>query len=163
MISAPSGKRACLALFSVQWSRRFANSSRTWAKTDSSMRRDRPKALAMAAVVMSSAVGPRPPVAITASARASRKSRASWMALSSSPTDNIAATGQPCSCMARAISAELVSCIRPVVNSFPIVNMPIFIIYLHTRQNAARQDSATPQAAPQIPPRWIKSCRTALA
>src|SRR5512140_2682353 len=50
------------------------------------------------------------------------------MALSSSPTESIAATAHPSARTARAMRAELVSDIRPLVNSFPIVNIPIFIL-----------------------------------
>jgi hypothetical protein len=72
-------------------------------------------------------------------------------------TDIIAATGQPCTCMEREMKAELVSCVRPLVNSFPIVNIPIRIVSPLSRPRAETHESCC-----HIPQTRITSCRMRL-
>src|SRR5664280_1964795 len=48
-----------------------------------------------------------------------------------SPTDIMASTCHPCRLISRAINEELVSTVRPLINSLPIVRMQIFIKHLY--------------------------------
>ncbi len=107
---------------------------------------------------MSSAVGPRPPVTITAidARQQIGQARHGWRRRHrprrSSPRPPI-----PAPASRGQIIAELVSWIRPLVNSFPIVNMPIFMsIPLHPSCNPATPATGSGPAAPdcrrRLPP-----------
>ena len=90
---------------SIAWSRRIA----------------RPKWAASAGLVRSSAVGPSPPLVITAPVRCIPSATAETMAAASSPTAQRRTTWTPTSAASRAKNAEFVSTVKPSSSSSPTV------------------------------------------
>ena len=78
--------------------------------------------------VMSSFVGPMPPVTSTTSARFIAESNAWMMSFSRSRTDVFHITLKPISLSCWAIHAELVSITCPISSSSPIVIISTFIV-----------------------------------
>src|SRR5690242_9671349 len=80
-----------------------------------------PYSSATTVLLMSSRVGPRPPVVSTAPVRDKASRTASRMASGVSPTLVRRATRTPMAASARAISAPLVSTVKPSSSSVPMV------------------------------------------
>src|SRR5689334_6100170 len=80
-----------------------------------------PYSSATTVLLMSSRVGPRPPVVSTAPVRDSASPTASRMAAGVSPTLVRRTTRTPMAASARAISAPLVSSVKPSSSSVPMV------------------------------------------
>ena len=87
----------------------------------------RPKILAMAAFVRSSAVGPNPPVVIAAPVRASASCTAEAISSAASPTLDRRAIPMPTAESSRAMKAAFVSMVKPSNSSSPIVTTSTFI------------------------------------
>src|SRR5438105_4586580 len=88
----------------------------------------RPRVAASVSVVRSSAVGPRPPVAITRSAWSSPLAKAQRIRSASSPTVITATRSTPISKSLSARKLEFVSTVRPEVSSSPVERMTAFSI-----------------------------------
>ena len=89
-----------------------------------------PESSASAAFVMSSLVGPRPPVVMTMSLRPSSSSRLRTMVSWSSPNESILVTMTPFSSSALDMLEELVSTIWPMSISSPIVQIEALTIWI---------------------------------
>src|SRR4029453_1480618 len=118
---APRGTCACVRLLSTGFRKSRANRSSKACHTSSSNSSDAPYSSAIVTLVMSSRVGPRPPVVSTARVRASASATAWRMSAARSPTAVRRTTRTPRAAQARAISAPLVSTVWPSRSSLPTV------------------------------------------
>ena len=100
-MSAPSGKSACLELLADRARPNFSRRRRMSSRLTSSRARRTPSAPATASVVMSSVVGPRPPVHTMTRAFAASRSRASMIRSRLSSTVSCSTTSKP-----RPVSSE---------------------------------------------------------
>src|SRR6266540_5594775 len=98
-----------------------AKRARTSAQTASSNSSGRPSSSATARLVMSSRVGPNPPVVSTTPVRVSAAWTASLMSAGRSATAVRRTTRTPTAARALAISAPLVSTVKPSSSSVPMV------------------------------------------
>ena len=106
---------------------RLSSIRRTCRATRSSRTSSQPNSSASVRLVMSSFVGPRPPVRIVTSLPSMARRSAATMASWSSPTDSFSATTMPAVLRWRAMDAELVSTICPMRISSPMVMIVAFM------------------------------------
>ena len=122
--SAPSGTRAMRSLPAGSRVRRqVAHRALSSSSSPSSRRRGLSSASATTSRVMSSAVGPRPPVTSTTSATSRARASAPRMSGALSPTTNLVRTGSPRLPARRPIQAPLLSTVKPARSSSPTATM----------------------------------------
>ena len=122
-----AGTRACERLSSLKAMPLSVSIRSTWAATTGSLTSRLPNISASVFLVMSSLVGPRPPVSMTTCDAASERRSVSTIALRSSPIETFSRTTMPASLRWRAMETELVSTIWPMSISSPIVMMEAFM------------------------------------
>ena len=121
---APRGIITCCRLTSGGSARRLvSHSSRRCSHCSASKTRSRPNRAAIAGLVRSSEVGPRPPVVMTAPPRSRASRTAPAMSAARSATDVRRPIDTPMAASSRASQAPLVSMVRPSSSSSPIVTI----------------------------------------
>ena len=139
-IVQPSGTMACWRLLAgSSCPKRLRHRSSRAARISGSRTIPRPKIEAIAGLVMSSAVGPSPPVVITAPVRSRASCTALAMAVASSPQVARRTMRTPRVANSRARCAALVSIVKPRSSSSPIVTISMFMEETyHERQRRLR-------------------------
>ena len=146
---APRGTSAWLRLLSTGTRPIRANRSTRAAHTRSSKSSGAPNSSATARLLMSSRVGPSPPVVITAPVRSRPSRTASRMAPTLSLTLVRRTTVTPAAERARASSAPLVSTVKPSSSSVPMVTSSMFIDDQITRAERRGHDRSCPLRSAQ--------------
>jgi hypothetical protein len=117
---APAGTLACRGMRSVDLIPRLANRFVIVARTRSSWRNSSPRSSAVSSRVISSLVGPSPPVTNNMSARGNICASACEMA-SPSGTVRCSSTRKPSGRISRAMKARWASCTSPSNSSVPVL------------------------------------------
>src|SRR5437588_9989919 len=119
-ICAPSGTSAWCAMLETHLIPRALSRSFNDASSSAFLRNSKPSNLATTSRVMSSLVGPSPPVTKTISARENNSQRLSPIA-APSPTVRRSSIRKPSAKISRAIKARCVSCTSPARSSVPVL------------------------------------------
>ena len=144
------GIMACLSLSGQTISdSSLADIRRTCALASSLITSLRPVARAAAREVISSAVGPSPPVTITMSLLRPSSFKASMISGSLSPTVRCRWTRKPSVSSTDAIVPALVSVIWPQISSSPMLKVDIFMIRLLPRIAPIELHPCKPGPAPR--------------
>ena len=149
-LCAPAGTMACLRLAartaskstSVNRARSRLRIAAIFSSSSSSSTSSRPQNCATTSTVISSAVGPSPPlVTIRSTPSSARKRSCAAMSSGRSPQIVMCASSTPSSSSRSAIHGPLRSCTRPVRTSVPVTTMPARALtnyaYTTTRSAAA--------------------------
>ncbi len=122
-----SGTKACARLSSLNSMPRLSRSVRMCSASAGAKTRCEPNSSQSVCFVISSLVGPRPPVMITMSLMSSPRPTAEHISAALSPTDDFSMTVMPAELRWRAIDTVLVSTICPIRISSPMVMTVAFI------------------------------------